>query len=54
MVWFVASTAHLTKRRAFEALLDVTSTAVFITSIFFACLAYLQFPLACLYLLIAR
>ena len=31
MVWSVVSTAHLTKRRAFEALLDVTSTAVFTT-----------------------
>ena len=31
IVWFVASAVHRTKRRAFEALLDVTSSAVFTT-----------------------
>lgn len=31
IVWFVASAVHRTKRSAFEALLDVTSSAVFTT-----------------------
>ena len=31
MIWFLTRTAHLTKRRTFGALLDVTSSAVFTT-----------------------